>query len=292
MRLVRRSTDKDHLDGLLAGTLRQDPGTLGIAWLGQAGFALFHEDLVAAVDPYLSDSLHEKYRDSRFPHRRMMAPPVGAAALSGADLLFSTHAHTDHLDPGTLNAVYGGPEEPRPLMICPRAAAATALERGVNPQRLISMNDGETHKGPNWEVSAVQSAHEGLDRDGFGNALFLGYVIRIGEFTIYHSGDCVPYPGLAGALGFMDVDVALLPVNGRDDRRRAGNIPGNFTAEEASGLAKDIGARFLIPHHFGMFDFNTSPPEEILRALRSSGRRIDDDTLMPDPGVVYTVSRT
>jgi L-ascorbate metabolism protein UlaG (beta-lactamase superfamily) len=74
---------------------------------------------------------------------------------------------------------------------------------------------------------------------------------------IYHSGDCVPYPGLADELRRMAVDVAILPVNGRDAQPSAAGIPGNFTFDEAVALCRQAGINAMVACHFGMFDFNT-----------------------------------
>jgi len=51
---------------------------VGLAWLGQAGFALRHTNHRLLIDPYLSDYLAHKYAGTDFPHVRMMPPPVEA----------------------------------------------------------------------------------------------------------------------------------------------------------------------------------------------------------------------
>jgi L-ascorbate metabolism protein UlaG (beta-lactamase superfamily) len=104
---------------------------------------------------------------------------------------------------------------------------------------------------------ALASAHEVLATDAAGQQRFLGYVIQFGGLRIYHSGDCVPYPGLAAELRRHAVHVAILPVNGRDAVRSAAGIPGNFTFDEAVELCRQAGIDSLLPCHFGMFDFNT-----------------------------------
>jgi len=53
---------------------------------------------------------------------------------------------------------------------------------------------------------------------------FWRYIFRLGDIRIYHSGDCVPYEGLEAHLRNLKPDVALLPVNGRDDYRLSRNI--------------------------------------------------------------------
>ena len=44
-----------------------------------------------------------------------------------------------------------------------------------------------------------------------GGYPYLGYLVRFGNYTIYHAGDCVPYPGLVSRLIPYNVNVALLP---------------------------------------------------------------------------------
>ena len=63
--------------------------------------------------------------------------------------------------------------------------------------------------------------------------------------------------GLDEELAACGVDVALLPVNGRDQQRRAHGILGNFTFDEATALCIRCKISAMIACHFGMFDFNT-----------------------------------
>ena len=54
--------------------------------------------------------------------------------------------------------------------------------------------------------------------------------------------------------------MALLPVNGRDAHRLAHGVPGNFDFAEAVELCAAAGIATLVPHHWGMFAFNTVDP--------------------------------
>ena len=66
---------------------------------------------------------------------------------------------------------------------------------------------------------------------------------EVGPFTLFHSGDAVPYEGMDVELrrlaGGRPIDVALLPINGRRPERR---VPGNFWGDEAATFAHAIGA--------------------------------------------------
>ena len=58
------------------------------------------------------------------------------------------------------------------------------------------------------------------------------------------------------------MDVAVLPVNGRDPEREARGIVGNMDAREAVELALAIGATLLVPIHWDGFAGNTVPPAQ------------------------------
>ena len=226
-----------------------------LAWLGQAGVLVRCRAGLLAIDPYLSDSLAAKYRGARFPHVRMMPPPIALEELTALNAVYCTHSHTDHMDPGTLGPL--ARVNPGCRFVVPRSGRATAEERGVPPERLITADAGETGTVGAVRWHALASAHEELKTDAAGRQMFLGYVIELEGLRIYHSGDCVPYPGLAAELRRHGVDMAILPVNGRDMQRSAAGIPGNFTFAEAVDLCRHAGIGAMLACHFGMFDFNT-----------------------------------
>jgi len=95
-------------------------------------------------------------------------------------------------------------------------------------------------------------------------------IVQIGKWTIYHSGDCVPYHGLVERLRKWKIDLALLPINGRDSAR---GVPGNFTSDEAEQLGKEINAGLVIPCHYEMFEFNTVSPEGFVKTCGQLGQK-------------------
>ena len=99
---------------------------------------------------------------------------------------------------------------------------------------------------------------------------FLGFILKLGGLTLYHAGDCVVYDGQAERLRARKIDLALLPVNGRSDRLSARGIPGNMTFDEARKLCLAAGIEAMMPHHFGMFAFNTVEADELQRQAAQS----------------------
>ena len=267
-----------------------DPGALvaqegaSVWWLGQAGFLIAQGGLRIVIDAYLSDSLAEKYQGTKFPHRRMMPPPIEAGGLRDVDWLLCTHGHTDHMDPGTIPALLAA--NPQARVLAPCAERARAIERGVPADRLVLIDAGETVDLGGIRCTATPSAHEELKRTAEGY-LFLGYVLSGAGVTLWHSGDTIPYTGLAEWLMPFRIDLALLPVNGRDAQRAANGVPGNLTLEEAVSLADAIGARAMLGHHFGLFDFNTLDREDGLRRLARLSPRASVGLV--EAGVAYHV---
>jgi L-ascorbate 6-phosphate lactonase len=85
-------------------------------------------------------------------------------------------------------------------------------------------------------------------------------VLELGSLVLYHSGDTLATPELVEALRPARVDVAFLPINGRDVFREAREIAGNMSFREAVQLASRIGASTLVPIHWDMFAGNTELP--------------------------------
>lgn len=246
------------------------PGELSLWWLGQAGFLVKTARHTILIDPYLSDALARKYQGAEFPHRRMMAPPVRYEELQGVDLFCSTHAHSDHLDAEGLECL--ALASPECLFMVPASAVGKALERGVPRDRMIPVDGGEAREPlAGLTVQTLSSAHEEVTKDAAGHDLYLGYVLRLEERTLYHSGDCVPYPGLAEILRSLAVDLALLPVNGRDVYRAERGVPGNFHYREARELINTAHIPYMIPHHYGMFDFNTVVLADLQARIKKDG---------------------
>lgn len=245
-----------------------DTDTASVWWLGQSGFLVQWQRRYLLFDPYLSDSLTRKYASTDKPHVRMTRRVVEPERLDFIDVVTSSHNHTDHLDAATLLPLKQA--NPALEIVVPAANQEFAAERlQVPPERLVPIDVGEKVDLAGFELHAVPAAHELVDRDERGRCQYVGFVARFGPWTVYHSGDTVLYDGMRETLATWSIDLALLPINGRAAERR---VAGNLWGREAAQLARDIGAKTVVPCHYDMFEFNTATPDEFVAECERQGQ--------------------
>ena len=194
-------------------------------WLGRAGFIVRFANITFYMDPCLSHA----------------GSPLAGSDVTHADMILATHAHPGHLDAASVAPMLAG--SPRAKIILPKSAADVAHARGIEYPRMTTTDSGlrvEYFKDNLYgRIYAVPSAHPHLDWTADGGYPYLGYLIRFGRWTVYHAGDGVPYDTLADRLRPYNVNIALLPIGGK-----------NFSVSEAAQLAEDIGAGWLAPMHY------------------------------------------
>lgn len=227
-------------------------------WLGQSGFLIQWNKKCLLFDPYLSDSLTKKYANTNKPHVRLSELVIEPHLLDFIDIVTSSHNHTDHLDGDTLIPLLK--VNPEVTFIIPEANRNFIAERvKCNNDFPTGLNDGEKIKIKEFTFHGVPAAHNTIERDEKGRSKFIGYIVQFGKWKIYHSGDTLWYDDMVEILKPFAVDVAFLPINGNDSSR---GVAGNLNSEEAAQLGREIDAKWVVPHHYDLFAFNTADPQD------------------------------
>ena len=146
----------------------------------------------------------------------------------------------------------------------------------------LPIDAGAVLKVGQFAFHPVAAAHNTIEMDAQGRCKFLGYVVKFGPVSIYHSGDTLWHDSLVASLLPAGLDVALVPINGNLPERR---VAGNLNGTEAAALSKAVGARVAIPHHYDMFAFNTASPAEFVSACH----RLGQDCVVPQLGQGITI---
>jgi L-ascorbate metabolism protein UlaG (beta-lactamase superfamily) len=256
-----------------------------LTWLGQAGFLVRGPRATVLVDAFLSERPD-----------RLVPPVVAPAALTGVDLVLCTHEHWDHFDAPAVAAVLEA--SPRARLVLPEPVTDQALAAGIPADRVVGGVPGTpvavtgctVHPVPAWHGIDVADAY-GFAPPGQDGHRYLGYLLDLDGMRVFHAGDTLWYEGLADRLRELSVELALLPINGRDPVRERANVVGNMDHREAALLAAEAGARTLVPMHYEMFAGNRGYPSHLVDVVLTEGLELD--VLVPRHGrpVVVTSER-
>jgi L-ascorbate metabolism protein UlaG (beta-lactamase superfamily) len=235
-------------------------GQLALWSLGQAGFVVKGGETIAYIDPYLSDSLvTSRGFARRFPI------PLDPGAVQHASVVFATHEHLDHADAATLGPLLAA--SPQATLVTSPQGRDIALRVGVASERIITPQLGEQTTVGTLTYTAIPAAHYAYEVDSEGRSRWMGFLIICNGVTLYHAGDTLLLPELFAALEGRRIDLALLPINGRDYFRDQQDIIGNLWPGEAVELAVAIQACVLIGMHNDLFDSNRVNPGMLLDEL-------------------------
>ena len=239
-------------------------GQTDLWYLGQEGFVISSKGSCLAVDPYLSDYV-DRNCCQYVQWRRNYPAPVKPEDLDMLDAVLCTHSHFDHADPWTLPIL--AKVNPQAKIIVPAPELEKIAAYGIDRDRLVPAVAGIPLQIGSFQVVPIPAAHEVLHQDENGNYFELSYVIDNGTTRIFHGGDMCLYDELLNWL--ENIDVAILPINGRDAERNAQDIIGNLNCEEAVLLAKQINAGLLIPVHHDLYEVNKADPSDFIVAINN-----------------------
>jgi L-ascorbate metabolism protein UlaG (beta-lactamase superfamily) len=230
------------------------PAGDALAWLGHASFLLRLGGRTVAVDPVLSQRILGA--GPRFT-------PPGLDRLPPLDLLLLSHNHYDHLDAPTVRTV--ARDTP---VVAPGGLGRWFRARGFTAVTELDWWES-VHFGA-LEVTFVP-AHHWSRRGLFDHCATLwgGWVLTAPGVRVYHAGDSAYGPRLA-QIGsrYPGIDAAMLPVGAYAPRWFMQNM--HMNPEEAVQTTCDVGARVLVPMHWGTFWLSREPALEPIERVRAA----------------------
>jgi L-ascorbate metabolism protein UlaG (beta-lactamase superfamily) len=231
------------------------PSAAWLAWLGHASFLLRLGGCTVAIDPVLSQRILGA--GQRFT-------PPGLDRLPPLDLVLISHNHYDHLDAPTVRTL-------------PRSTAVVVPVR-LGPwfrrRGFLSVTELDwwqsVHLG-GLEVTFVP-AHHWSRRGVFDQCATLwgGWVLTVpGGLRVYHAGDSAYGPFFA-EIGsrYPGIDAAMLPIGAYAPRWFMQNM--HMDPEEALLAFQDLGARVMVPMHWGTFQLSREPALEPIQRTRAA----------------------
>lgn len=199
-----------------------------ITWLGQGGLLLEKGDFKIMIDPYFSDSVAKVNPKN---YRRV---PVQEQFLKiKPNVLIFTHNHLDHYDPETAQGLLGNGSNI--LVLAPGSVWGEVRKIGGD-HNYVLFNRHTSWIENGMQFTAVKAEHS--------DPTPIGVIIDDGEKKYYITGDTLYNEEIFSDIP-GDIYALFLPVNG---------VGNNMNKYDAARFAQRIGAKKVVPIHFGMFD--------------------------------------
>jgi N-acyl-phosphatidylethanolamine-hydrolysing phospholipase D len=247
---------------------------LTATWVGHASVLLQLGGLNILTDPMWSP------RASPVPFAgpwRWVPPAIAFDALPPIDLVLQSHNHYDHLDDRTVRRL--ALAHPEAAWLVPLGLASFVRHRGA---RRVTELDWwqEVDIGP---VRAACTPAQHFSGRGFtdrGATLWCGWALAAAaqRMRVFFSGDTGLHPEFAGiAARYGPFALALLPIGAYEPRWFMRSI--HMNPEESVEACRTLGARVMIPIHWGTFKLTDEamdePPARARAAWHEAGLPAD-----------------
>jgi len=182
---------------------------------------------------------------------------VPVTGTSGDRFVLITHRHPDHCDPRAIREALGD-----------SGTLGYASHTGIPNVPGVKMRAGALYEPlllGDFTATAVPAV------DGYGDPQ-VSWIVTAGGRRIIHCGDTL-WHGAWWHIGrqYGPFDAAFLPINGArfSWRKPVSDVPAVMTAEQAVAAAIVLGARMIVPIHYGVVGaegYAEDPhPEDMLR---------------------------
>lgn len=225
------------------------PGKLTLTWIGHASFLLQTHTANILLDPNWANWL--------FAVRRLRRAGVEIDHLPDIDLVLITHAHLDHLHRPTLRKIAR-----KQTAVVPKGVGSLLKNLGFG--EIIEMDWWDEYERDGVHITFTPAAHWGARMLVDAQRLYGGFHIRCGERSVLDLGDTTYFSGFHEMAERLRPEIVLMPIGAYDTPSTRDN---HIDPEHAVRAFRELGARWLVPMHFGSYRLSYEPLHEPLNRL-------------------------
>jgi L-ascorbate metabolism protein UlaG (beta-lactamase superfamily) len=231
-----------------------DDRRLTAAWLGHATVLINFYGTWLLTDPALRPRVGVRVGGLTLGPRRLVRPALSAKELPALDAVLVSHAHMDHCDLGTLRRL------PRRTRAVVQEGMGDLVRRFA---RVDELKWGEATEVAGARVEAVEVNHWGARRLTDSHRGYGGFLVEKGGRALVFGGDTAYTDAFARLRRRgTDVDLAVLPIGAYDPYI---NVHAN--PEQSWRMAREMGARYILPIHHSTFRLSREPADEPRRRI-------------------------
>ncbi|GHU08407.1 hypothetical protein AGMMS50225_07000 [Betaproteobacteria bacterium] len=249
------------------------PAPLAAYWLGHSSLIIELEGKRLLVDPVFGNA-------APLPGivRRFVEAPLRRDELPPLDYVLITHDHYDHLEYATMCALGRSETQRNMRFIVPFGVGAHLRKWGIAPERIFEIGWGQTHTEGGLTIASERTIHYSGRTYGTRNAsLWVSYSLKGQQYRVFVSGDSgygEHYKDVGARHG--PFDLAFIEIDGWNP----GWPKTHMFPEEVIRAYHDVGARALVPVHWGVFDLARHPWDESINLIADLAARDGKVTLL------------
>ena len=242
------------------GGLSRPAAAPEVTWIGHATFALQDGADVLLTDPH--------FGPRALVPRRFHPPGVPLASIPENAVAVLSHNHYDHLDRFSLGRLQKGIAWRVPLGL-----GSYVRKFGFTDVEELDWWQCCDCRGFRLTLLPAQHWSRRLSQPD-ETTLWGSWLIESARSRTFFAGDSGFFRGFAeyGRL-FPGLDLAILPTGAYEPRWFMKAV--HMNPEEALQAFRDLGARHMLPMHWGTFDLTDEPIDEADRVLE---RRLQDES--------------
>lgn len=244
-----------------------------ICWLSHASFLIQLGGKRILIDPVFGD----------IPlYKRQIPAPYDSTTLGKIDYLLLSHVHYDHFDTSSLRQI--APKEPHSIV--PLKMSDTLRE--VAAFKTTELNWYEIYKEGELSITLVPAIHWGrrgiFDRN---KVLWGAYILTYKNITLFFCGDSATGEHFKEIGERFDIDYALMPIGAYSPRNIMQH--NHLNPEEAIEACRQLGAKTMIPMHYGTYRLTDEPLDEPLEWLEKIMQNTSCKITIMQAGEVLTL---
>lgn len=245
----------------------------GIFWLGHATFVIRFGGRQFITDPVFNKATVVK-RESPLPIDPKLLPETHTILMS--------HDHRDHCDKTSLRKL---------KMWNPKINYYSGLNMSKLLGKFLNGSPGQVagwyqqYKTDGFELYFLPTRHwSKRSLNDTNKRLWGSFILKINGVCIYFGGDSgygSQYKDIAKL--FPEIDYAILGIGAYEPEWFMES--NHSSPEKAYQAFLDLGAKYLIPMHYGTFDLSDEPigkPQEVLESIKI--KKGDDRVIIPQLG--------